>query len=82
MANAFEPKKTVPLQQKTPQPELASPSTDGLPLPPPKPKRKQYSVYVSIDTMERVKRVARQRGVTAGDVLEACVKKTLEQMEE
>lgn len=60
-------------------------STSGRPggvgLPAPKPKRKQCSLYLEVEMMDHVKRVARQRGVTIGAVIEACVKIGLEQLE-
>lgn len=83
MANAFEPKATIPLKQKKP-PEPASPATprhDGLSLPAPKPKRKQCSLYLSADMMERVRRIARMEGITIGAVIETCVETALDDLE-
>lgn len=84
MANAFEPKAAIPLKPKAPpqEPDRAVQRSGGLTLPAPKPKRKQCSLYLSEDMMERVRRIARQQGVTIGAVIEACVKTALEQMEE
>lgn len=53
----------------------------GVGLPEPKPKRGQCSLYLDVEMMERVKRVARKRGVTIGAVIEACVKMALDQLE-
>lgn len=50
-------------------------------LPAPKPRRKQCSLYLDMEMMERVKRIARKRGVTIGAVIEACVKIALDQLE-
>lgn len=55
--------------------------SDSVGLPAPRPKRKQCSLYLDQDMMERVKRVARQRGVAIGAVIEACVKMSLNQLE-
>lgn len=51
-------------------------------LPPPKPKRKPCTLYLEEEMMDRVRRLAKQRGVPIGAVIEACVKLSLEQMEE
>lgn len=48
----------------------------------PKPKRKQCSVYLDVGMMDRVKRLAQQRGITIGAVVETCINATLNQMEE
>lgn len=84
MANAFEPKSSsIPLKQKPRASEQTrNVQHSGLTLPAPKPKRKQCSLYLSEDMMERVRRIARQQGVTIGAVIEACVKTALEHMEE
>lgn len=53
----------------------------GVDLPAPKPKRKPCSLYLDTEMMDRVKHVARQRGVPIGAVIEACVKMSLEKLE-
>lgn len=64
------------------QPAASAPARhSGMGFPAPKPKRKQCSLYLDMEMMDRVKRVARQRGVTIGAVIEACVKMSLEQLE-
>lgn len=50
-------------------------------LPLPKPKRKQCSLYLDLEMVDRVKFVAQQRGVTIGSVIETCVKMSLDQLE-
>lgn len=84
-ANAFEVRDQMRQQNLKERPE---PPADGTPvrpdntgLPAPKPRRKQCSLYLDVEMMDRVKRVARQRGVTIGAVIEACVKMSLEQLE-
>lgn len=66
-----EPAETVSVQDR--------PGSVGLPVP--KPRRKQCSLYLDMEMMERVKRIARKRGVTIGAVIEACVKMALDQLE-
>lgn len=60
---------------------LSAPVPGGAALPAPKPKRKPCSLYLDTEMMNRVKHVARQRGVPIGAVIEACVKMALEQLE-
>lgn len=82
MANSFAPKgSSIPLRPKA-DPAASIPGPAGPKLPEPKPVRKQYSIYVSTDMMERVKRVAQQRKVTIGAVVEACISIALDQLEE
>lgn len=59
----------------------SAPAPGGVDLPAPKPKRKPFSLYLDTEMMDRVKQVARHRGVTIGAVIEACVKMALEQLE-
>lgn len=86
MANAFEPKKvSIPLQPKTApeaEPARTAAPAGGLNLPAPKPRRKQYSVYMDAELMEWAKRMADQRGITIGVMFEAIVKMAKEQMED
>lgn len=44
-------------------------------------KKKTYTVYLDIELMERVQRLAKQKGVAYSVVVEACVKMALEQLE-
>lgn len=86
--NAFELRDQMRQQNYRERPEppaaevvgtLVRPDSVGLPAP--KPRRKQCSLYLDVEMMDRVKRVARQRGVTIGAVIESCVKMSLEQLE-
>lgn len=83
--NSFELRQNYRQQHLKEQPEPSAASAPARPggvgLPVPKPKRKQCSLYLDMEMMDRVKRVARQRGVTIGAVIEACVKLALEQLE-
>lgn len=69
-------------ERPAPPPEPADQDQGAGLLPAPKPKRKQCSLYLDVDMMARVKRVAKQRDVTIGAVIEACVKMALEQLEQ
>lgn len=84
--NAFAPKeKPIPLKPKETQPEPAIPGpqqSGGLSLPTPKPKRKQCSLYLEADMMDRIRRVAKKHGVTIAAVVETCVKAAIDQLEE
>lgn len=83
--NSFEMRQNYRQQHLKEQPELPASSVSsrsgGVGLPAPKPKRKQCSLYLDMEMMDRVKRVARQRGVTIGAVIETCVNMSLDQME-
>lgn len=85
--NAFEVREQMRQQnlKREPEPALEVSADHNRPgpvgLPAPKPKRKQCSLYLDLEMMERVKRVARARGVPIGAVIEACVKMSLDQME-
>lgn len=87
-SNSFQARENMRQQNlKMPiEPPAAAPPVEagqgkGYALPAPKPKRKQCSLYLDVEMMETVKRVARQRGVTIGAVIEACVKIALDQLE-
>lgn len=87
MANSFEVRENARQQHLKERPEPPAPAREparpsGVDLPKPKPKRKQCSLYLDAEMMERVKRVARQRGVAIGAVIEACVKMALDHLEE
>lgn len=60
---------------------ISAPVPGGVDLPAPKPKRKACSLYLDTEMMDRVKHVARQRGVPIGAVIETCVKMALAQLE-
>lgn len=83
--NSFELRQNYRQQHLKEQIELPvssdSAHTVKVALPPPKPKRKQCSLYLDLEMMDRVKSVARQRGVTIGAVIEACVKMSLDRLE-
>lgn len=85
MSNVFEPKKNaIPLQPKTapnPGPARTAFPAGGLKLPTTKPKRKQCSLYLDIEMMERVKQIAQRSGWTISELMESFVKAGLEQME-
>lgn len=84
--NVFAPKEsTIPLKPKVPQPEpdRKAPKKSGwLSLPTPKPKRKQCSLYLETDLMDRIRRVSKKHGVTIASVVETCVKAAIDQLEE
>lgn len=83
--NAFEVRDQMRqqhLKERTEPPAAGAPAQPGgVGLPEPKPKRRQCSLYLDVEMMERVKRAARKRGVTIGAVIEACVKMSLDQLE-
>lgn len=85
MANSFAPKESsIPLKPKAPPEPVQSDDhqpTSGLPLPAPKPKRKQCSLYLDTDMMDRVRRIAKKQGITIGAVIESCVKIALEKID-
>lgn len=85
MSNSFEVRENARQQNLKERPAAEAASAPdrpgGVGLPEPKPKRKQCSLYLDMDMMDQVKRVARKRGVTIGAVIEACVKISLEQLE-
>ena len=85
MANSFEVRENARQQHLKERPAAeaagAPARPGGVGLPEPKPKRGQCSLYLDVEMMERVKRVARKRGVTIGAVIEACVKMALDQLE-
>lgn len=64
-----------------PERRISAPVPGNVDLPAPKPKRKACSLYLDTEMMDRVKHVARQRGVPIGAVIETCVKMALEQLE-
>lgn len=84
MSNPFTPKEsTIPLKPKTPEPKpdyLTVKLSGVLSLPAPKPRRKQCSLYLDAEMMDRVKQIACQQGVAIGAVIEACVNAALDQM--
>lgn len=86
MANSFELKESsIPLKPKLlpeQEPEQAAirPAVE-LPLPTPRPKKKQYSVYMNTEIMGWAQQLAKQQGVTIGELLEAFIKMAREQME-
>lgn len=86
--NPFKIQAHMREQHLKPRPEPAPTeisSTPGRPgsvgLLAPKPKRKQCSLYLDTEMMERVKQVAHRRSVTIGAVIETCVRMSLEQLE-
>ena len=56
-------------------------NADPLDLAARKRTRQTYTVYLDRELMGRAQRVAKQRGVSASAVVEACMKKALEQLE-
>lgn len=90
MANSFELRENARQQhmKERPEPPAAesggnSPSSPEVPKLEARKRRKQtYTVYLDKDLMDRVQRLARQRGVAASAVIETCVKMALEQLEQ
>lgn len=78
--NPFEASRNARQQNLEPAQESER-KTGEVGLLAPKPTRKQYSVYMDVELMEQIRRVARRRGVTIGAVIEACVKLALEELE-
>lgn len=80
--NPFKLQERMREQNHPELPAAGAPARPGgVGLPEPKPKRGQCSLYLDVEMMERVKRVARKRSVTIGAVIEACVKMALDQLE-
>lgn len=85
MANSFEIRENARQQhlkeRPEPAPAVGTSVPAGLELEARKRRKQTYTVYLDKDLMGRVQRLAKQRGVAASAVIEACVKLALEQME-
>lgn len=69
-----------PVEQPSSAP-AAGEKGDVLELAAKKRTKQTYTVYLDRELMARVQRLAKQRGVAASAVIEACIKNTLEQLE-
>lgn len=88
MANPFESRgRGLSLNERSAsasEPERdqrADSESGGIKLPPPKPPRKVYSVYLDKELMERARRIAEGRGVSVAAVIEACLRECLDSLE-